>query len=438
MFLIEAGEPFLQFIEYFEARMVHAHCLFRKMALLINQHLALFLKDGGRQAMKPKQLLKVNYTDPNMLMENKDIFVGSSARMFIKKIGFSSESPELAKFFAGVVRYYYESTTSLFKYWETPLSNPFVSNLVVIDPQCKEKETLKKQRDMWDYLATKLNHIVSEEEKKTLLTVELVSYQKVEPAELGIEADEWWAMVAEIELDGDLQLPILSRFALALCPVINSGSEVERDFSDMQAIYSDSKCNRTEQELLESKMAVKSAVKAEAVNCARCIEAKKEIKEKKLKGERVKKEKCTHCHCSFLEVGDELLNDLRNCEPGRKFNAAVKQKALENEAMKKELEDRQAKDILAAERDLKREVTEMKRRFQEATVKAIKEKRPPPKKVPKKRVAIEKVETDLSKRKKLSFLLTGPNKDGISFLWEKDGGQSEKNKSASEIKKRDG
>ena len=108
MFLIEAGEPFLQFIEYFEARMVCAHCLFRKMALLINQHLALFLKDGGRQAMKPKQLLKVNYTDPNMLMEKKDIFVGSNARMFIKKIGLGSTSPELAEFFAGVVRYYYE------------------------------------------------------------------------------------------------------------------------------------------------------------------------------------------------------------------------------------------------------------------------------------------------------------------------------------------
>ena len=57
-------------------------------------------------------------------------------------------------------------------------------------------------------------------------------------------------------------------------------------------------------------------------------------------------------------------------------------------------------------RNLNREVHEMKKRFLEAKVRAVKNKEDVLKvKAPKKRVAIEKVESDNRKKKKLAFLL---------------------------------
>jgi hypothetical protein len=160
----------------------------------------------------------------------------------------------------------------------------------VIDPRNRSHMDLVKQREKWEYLGQSLDHIVKEEELARLLTTELPAYQRLEEAEEGKEVDEWWAEVAEVTLGDERQFPILSRFttiisiftltsilnrfALALCTVCNSSSEVERDFSDMEAIYADSRAHATGQELLEAKMMVKSTMKAEANNCARCIASK--------------------------------------------------------------------------------------------------------------------------------------------------------------------
>ena len=55
--------------------------------------------------MKAKDLLKFDYKKPELLMSKKELFIGDKARDFIKKMGLTCESPELAEFFDGVVRY---------------------------------------------------------------------------------------------------------------------------------------------------------------------------------------------------------------------------------------------------------------------------------------------------------------------------------------------
>ena len=90
------------------------------------------------------------------------------------------------------------------------------------------------QKDKWTILGKQLNHIITEEELRRLLTVELPNYRLLEVAEEGVEVDLWWSQVADSMLGGERQFPILSR--LALCTICNSSSEVERDFSDMEAI----------------------------------------------------------------------------------------------------------------------------------------------------------------------------------------------------------
>ena len=211
-----------------------------------------------------------------------------------------------------------------------------------------------------------------------------------------------------MELGGEKQFPNLSNFALALCTVPNSSSEVERSFSDMEAIFSNSKAANIGQELLEAKMTVKGSMKNQSLNCKRCVASKSERERKILAGEKVAEvEKCKHCHCTFFKVDDELLAELRDHQPAKRFKERELQVSAENAAnianvrkKEEELKDRNAKI-------LEREVREMKKRFLDARVKAVKQSGVAAAvkvTVPKKRVPIEKEESDNRKKKKLAFL----------------------------------
>ena len=130
-------------------------------------------------------------------------------------------------------------------------------------------------------------------------------------------------------------------------------------------------------------------MKNEAANCARCIAAMDERKEKTVASEKVAlKVKCDHCHCKFFKVDEELLANLRDHQPFKKSKESDLKKAAENVKAKKNLEDMKCKREEEDLRNLNREVHEMKKRFLEARVKAVKQKEDVLKvKVPKKRVA---------------------------------------------------
>ena len=172
-FLIEVGEPFLAFIEFFESKSVRAHLLQPKMALLLNQHFSMFLKPSNRDKMTPRRLLQIDYKDANMQLSKKEICVGRRVRSFIKKIGISCDSLELSEFFQGVTNFYHASSERLVKYFKTPLSNRFLSSLTVIDPKCREQMDLSEQRERWSYLGGQLTHIITEEELGKILMGEL-------------------------------------------------------------------------------------------------------------------------------------------------------------------------------------------------------------------------------------------------------------------------
>jgi hypothetical protein len=123
MFLLEVGEPFISFIDFFESREVRAHALYPKMALLTHQLLVMFLKPDGRDTLSPKRLLKVDYKNKDLQLSKEDVFLGDKARSFIKRIGLTTGSPELEEFFKGVTKFYHETTEKLLKYFETPLTS---------------------------------------------------------------------------------------------------------------------------------------------------------------------------------------------------------------------------------------------------------------------------------------------------------------------------
>ena len=296
---------------------------------------------------------------------------------------------------------------------------------------------LTKQREMWKFLGQALDHIIKEKELDKLLQTELPAYQRLEEAEEGKEVDAWWAEVAEVTLGDERQFPNLSRFttiitltlaltltstlnitltltrfALALATVCNSSSEVERDFSDMEAIFANSRANTTGQELLEAKMMVKSSLKNEANNCARCIAAKEDRKKRALAGEKCSAEKCQHCHCQFFNVDEDLLAKLRHNEPSKKDKERTKER--ENGAQKvKEADEKNTKEEERSK--MRREVLRLRTIFKEKKEKAEKEKSRKNKdgvvektsgvvKIRKGVVPIKKVDAS-KKKKQLAFLL---------------------------------
>ena len=87
-------------------------------------------------------------------------------------------------------------------------------------------------------------------------------------------------------------------------------------------------------------------------------------------------------------MDEELLANLRDHQPFKKSKESDLKKAAENVKAKKNLEDMKCKREEEDLRNLNREVHEMKKRFLEARVKAVKQKEDVLKvKVPKKRVA---------------------------------------------------
>ena len=109
----------------------------------------------------------------------------------------------------------------------------------------------------------------------------------------------------------------------------------------------------------------------------------------------------------FFNVDDELLAELRDHQPAKQFKERELQVSAKNAAnianVKKKEEELKERNT----KILDREVREFKRRYLEASVKAVKQSgvaAAAAVKVSKKRIAIEKEESDNRKKKKLAFL----------------------------------
>ena len=131
----------------------------------------------------------------------------------------------------------------------------------------------------------------------------------------------------------------------------------------MEAMFANSRASNIGQELLEAKMMVNSAMKQEAFNCARCIEAKEDRKKRALAGEKLPAEKCQHCHCGFYSVDAEFLAELRNCEPFKKDKEKEDKSVKETESKKKERDEAEKKSKEEEAGKVRKEVNLMKKRY---------------------------------------------------------------------------
>ena len=282
-------------------------------------------------------------------------------------------------------------------------------SLSILSP--KEKNLpVQEAREVWRFLAESFPNIVAEIDLDRLLYSELPKYTTIEDPEEGIQVDEWWARVADVEICEEKFFKHLSHLALGLSTIYNSSSEVERDFSKINLVYAGNRKDSITQTKLQNKLCIQAAVSEEGKSCKRCIE-NEEVRDKKMKdGGVVGRRQVNHCHCSFIDPDPEVLSDLKSGGPGHRFN--LKMKADESkDRNKNDKENKRKEDVEAAKIDLKKEVAKLKRKVMEKAVKAAqdkthneqeKSKSSSRQKSSKRKAKIEK--TDLvAKRKRLCF-----------------------------------
>jgi hypothetical protein len=373
LFLIGACKPFTDFIDFFESRKVRCHLRFEKMVFLLLQHLSFFLKDdGSRDRLSVKKLLEVDYTCVEKQLSKQDIVIGVKVKKFIKEIGMTVESPELREFFESVFRFYQASAAHMIKYFKVPLTSKTLEYLSVLSPKAKA-EPLEQQRIKWGFLGGKFNNFISEEDLTRLLTVELPKYKLLEDPDDEEEVDAWLSRVADVKEEGEQVFRVLSKLGLACATIYNSSSETERDFSKHSLILGDPHKHSMSPRMLQAKLTLQSAISEEGKFCKRCKANDEEREEKKKNGE-VKRRQVNHCHCSFFDPEPEMLSDFRNSGPWKRNEEDQKKKHVELNNNKKEAEVKKKNDEEEAKRDLQQEARKMKKMFQEAAVKAAKEK----------------------------------------------------------------
>ena len=404
LFLVEVCQPMIDFIDFFESRKVRCHLRYPKMAILLSDHLARFVKEDISK-LNPRELINVKTKEENILPV-KDIVLGSGVTKFMKEMDMTVDSPEMKPFLDSVVRFYVKSSVKLQTYFETPLKSKTLKYLDIISPKSKNLP-LSRGREVWGYLGHKFPNIISEDELQDLLNTELPRYASLEDPEDGILVDEWWAQVAEVEVCEEKFFKNLPKLALGLATIYNSSSEAERDISKLNNIFAGNKKGSIKQETVEDKLTVQAAVSEEGKYCKRCIENDNSKESDKNEGKKVGKRVINHCHCGFLKPDKSVLDDMRNCVPAQQYREKLAKKVPTDHD---DLERKKAADSIKAKEDLKNEVIEFKKTFKEKAAKeknasavtvGVSEKNS--KKHSSKKAPVEK-ESNPNKRKKLMFI----------------------------------
>ena len=128
-FILDVSEPILTCINHFESEEPTLFERFDVLGDFLVTFMAKFMKDGGRRQNKgagevtTKDLLDVDVHDKSLQLSNKDLYLGPKIGTFLKELGFTRSSPELAPWLEKVRAFYSEALSKAQKYFRAPLSS---------------------------------------------------------------------------------------------------------------------------------------------------------------------------------------------------------------------------------------------------------------------------------------------------------------------------
>ena len=172
MFLCAIGKEIISFIDNFEKRSILVHERHGKMMLLLGQFFSYFLKNGGIKGGKitGQKLLEVDFKDPSKLLDNRNIYIGNTAKRFVtEELCLAYDSELMKSFFGSVKRFYIECTSKMLKYFKTGLQSKLLRYLQILSPTSQDLplDDLKK---MWEYCARKSPNVINGDEVDELIS----------------------------------------------------------------------------------------------------------------------------------------------------------------------------------------------------------------------------------------------------------------------------
>ena len=310
-FIYAATLDFTEKIDFFESRAANVHntadtledLLFGQLNKFVDES-ELTVYDEGSDEIKRKTRKELANLDVNTLkvLSEKSIFIGRDTTNYMKTLGLSPTSKQLAWFYEKVRKFYQTAIKYLLKYYGKALRSDLMESFTALNPN-KQSHVLTPVK--LKHLASKYSKVVDNIDAingHDKLMKEITSYQtdrdiKEFDLEL-LNFESFWLKVGKLTDGVDWpRYEVLPYFAIGLSVKFNSNSEVERQFSLMNNIHQNRQRNCMSQESLNSYLHIKSGAGGieNRKKCSDCTHQKNN----------------THCHCNLVEISDSLRSRCR-------------------------------------------------------------------------------------------------------------------------------
>ena len=352
-FIYAATLDFTEKIDFFESRAANVHntadtledLLFGQLNKFVDES-ELTVYDEGSDEIKRKTRKELANLDVTTLKTRpeKSIFIGRETTNYMKTLGLTPTSKQLAWFYEKVRKFYQTAIKYLLKYYGKALRSDLMESFTALSP-IKQSHILTPTK--LKHLASKYSKVVNNIDPingHDKLTKEIAAYQtdrdiKEFDLEL-LNFESYWLKVSKLTDGVDWQrYEVLPYFALGLSVKFNSNSEVERQFSLMNNIHQNRQRNCLSQESLNSYLHIKSGAGGIEIRkkCSDCTHQKKN----------------THYHCNLVEISDSLRSRCRRARANY-FDSLQESKSIDE----KEKEEMKVKKAVTEksenERKLKR------------------------------------------------------------------------------------
>ena len=342
MFILDVGEQIMALINHFEGEGPNIYERYELIADFLVTFMGKFLVNGGEitendEEIKISDILQVEFRERKAQLSNKDIFLGSRADGFISELGLTRSSPELTQWFDQVRSFYCEAFEKALKYFKPALLSRVLQDCDILDPKAFYSCSLDTLKRKIKNLATKFDCVINGSQIPALLDqVASLRSQGVvrERVKEGITPVMFFSRLIEWK-EGKYKL--IGVLGCALLTIHSSGSSAERDFSLMNCVVGDPKKNRTGQLRMEARLSLKSHNLNLKHGCLKCETIKENAASKERNNNEENSEseddidervdvKSVHCHCSMFTVGDEMIADMSDGQPSRRYKADMKSK----------------------------------------------------------------------------------------------------------------
>ena len=197
------------------------------IAELFHDFLAKFMKKTGiDDDVSVTELMKIDFTDTWLHLNDSDIYLGGRVESFLEELGLNRRSIELKSWLTDHVRpFYIEALQRMVKYFKPSLSSR--TFFAYSEVELKHK---------WAYVAKKFPAVIPSIQIPELLgqVAKIRLQKKVKEATLELTPTEFYNELSKIEnVDSTKKYCLVPKLALALLTAHNSGSSSERDISIM-------------------------------------------------------------------------------------------------------------------------------------------------------------------------------------------------------------